>query len=588
MAENEGMVDHLKGFFDASDKLKSTGANLDDDLLAIMLLHSLPASFENFRCAIESRDNLPDLEILKIKILEEYKSRYRGDESNQNSTMFAKPQQSSSHTTGGANSQSASSSSGSQKRQKPKYKCGYCGIKGHKEANCFKKKKSLKGAKDEQSGLCFLTGETSKDKWCLDSGSTSHVCSDKNSFKNKTYANFSLQLDSDATTAVRAKGDVNIISKNDARDIILKNTLYVPNLRTNLISIAKVVDAGFNLYTRAERIGDLFYLKGTEKPPHVSALAKASTDMYEWHARLKHLNSKDLKATIGKGHTEGIENVIIKDISNCNICAVAKKTSTPFQPRTQYASKPLEVIHTDVCEPMRTTSKGGARWFVTFIDEHTRWCSIYFMKQKNEVTEKFIEYKNLVENQTEHKIKALHSVCGKEYDNGKLDKILRDSGIQRRFTVPYTPQQNGMAERKNRTVVEVARCLLTQSGLPTIFWAEAIHTANYIRNRCFTETISCTPFEKWTGRKPDISHIRSFGEKVYVLNKNPARGKFDPRGLEGIFLGYTDDSKSYRIWLVDASKVISSRDVKFSQQEVKCLINNDTWTIVEKPEMPNS
>uniref|UniRef100_A0ABD2WA73 Integrase catalytic domain-containing protein n=1 Tax=Trichogramma kaykai TaxID=54128 RepID=A0ABD2WA73_9HYME len=284
------------------------------------------------------------------------------------------------------------------------------------------------------------------------------------------------------------------------------------------------------------------------------------------------MNSNDLKTMIQKQYAEGMGNVKVEDIGCCSTCAIAKMTREPFESRVRYAAKPLEVIHTNVCGPLRTTSKGGARWFVTFIDEHTRFCHVYLMKEKSQVTERFVEFKNMVEKQTGHSIKELQSDGGGEYDNRKLDNLCKDAGIKRRFTVPHTPQQNGLAERKNRTLVETASCLLTQSGLPKSFWAEAIMTANYIRNRCYTNTIGCTPYEKWTGRKPDVSHMRPFGEKVYALDKTPTKGKFDCRGLEGYFLGYADNSKAYRVWLVNARKIICSRDVKFSNKFDNSLI----------------
>ncbi|CAB0033335.1 unnamed protein product [Trichogramma brassicae] len=579
MADSDSMIEHLKGFFDASDKLKSTGANLDDDLLAIMLLQSLPNSFENFRCAIESRDKLPELEILKIKILEEHRSRHREDEDQHSSAMFTHTRPNPNRTSGISSAKSSHGNSNSQK-QKPTYKCGYCKKKGHKEADCFKKKKSVQESKGDSSNLCFFTGTAVNTKWCLDSGSTSHVCSDKDRFRNTYRATGTLQLASDATADIYGKGDVSIKTSESCQTITLKDTLYVPDLRTNLVSVARTVDYGFKvtfdkncavvlddngeIQAQADRIGDLYFFNDTEVSRGVAAFSKTKVSMNEWHARLGHLNSKDLKTMFAKKHAEGIDDVQIEDIDQCSTCAAAKMTREPFQPRTKYATKPLEVVHTDVCGPMRTTSKGGARWFVTFIDEHTRFCAVYFMKDKAQVTDRFIEFKNLVENQTGHTIKELQSDGGKEYNNNRQNKLLKDAGIKRRFTVPHTPQQNGLAERKNRTLVETARCLLLQSGLPASFWAEAIHTANYIRNRCYSETVGCTPFEKWTGSKPCISHMRSFGEKVHVLNKSPTKGKFDRRGLEGIFLGYSDDSKAFRVWLPGAKKIVSSRDVKFS------------------------
>lgn len=142
--------------------------------------------------------------------------------------------------------------------------------------------------------------------------------------------------------------------------------------------------------------------------------------------------------------------------------------------------------------------------------------------------------------------------------------FLKDEGIHHRVAVPHTPEQNGVAERKNRTLVESARCMLIESGLPSSFWAEAIATANHVENRCPTKGISeGTPFEKWFGKRPNISHLRIFGNKVFFLDKTPNKGKFDPRGIEGTFVGYSDRSKAYRIWSPKNRKIILSRDVKF-------------------------
>jgi len=132
---------------------------------------------------------------------------------------------------------------------------------------------------------------------------------------------------------------------------------------------------------------------------------------------------------------------------------------------------------------MRVKSHGSSRYFVTFIDDKTRWCEIYFLKQKSEVIEKFKEYMQLVENQTGRKIKTLRTDNGKEYVNNEFSTFLKEKGIKHELTNDYTPEQNGVAERKNRTLVEMGRCMMLQSGLPPSFWAESILTANHVRNR---------------------------------------------------------------------------------------------------------
>ena len=146
------------------------------------------------------------------------------------------------------------------------------------------------------------------------------------------------------------------------------------------------------------------------------------------------------------------------------------------------------------------------------------------------------------------------------------------NGICRRLTVTYTPQQNGVAERKNWTLVEMARCLLLQSNLDDSFWAEAIATANHIRNRCITRRLDGkTPYELWKGKLPNLHYLRTFGTRTFVLNKFPGKGKFAARSNEGIFIGYSEQAKAYRVWLTAERKVVTTRDVKFVEKPVKNL-----------------
>ena len=129
---------------------------------------------------------------------------------------------------------------------------------------------------------------------------------------------------------------------------------------------------------------------------------------------------------------------------------------------------------------MLVDSIGGSRYFMTFTDDYSKLCEVYFIRKKSEVAEMFKEYKNLVENKTGKKIKTLRSDNRTEYTCQEMKNYFREEGIKQQFTVEYTPQQNGVAERKNRTLVEMARCMMLQSGLSPEFWAEAVATANHI------------------------------------------------------------------------------------------------------------
>jgi len=166
-------------------------------------------------------------------------------------------------------------------------------------------------------------------------------------------------------------------------------------------------------------------------------------------------------------------------------------------------------------------------------------------------------------------------------------KFLEDEGIALQLSVEYTPQQNGVAERANRTIVEMARCMLQQSGLLQSLWAEAVSTATFIRNRCPTKYLNDkTPFEAWTNNKSYVGFFRISGSKVIALNKGPKRGKFLQKGDKYILVGYSEESKAYRLWKPGTRRVIKSRDVKFYEKVYPCNVKWDA--LIEVPNDPTN
>lgn len=149
-----------------------------------------------------------------------------------------------------------------------------------------------------------------------------------------------------------------------------------------------------------------------------------------------------------------------EELQKCEICLKGKMTALPFAKGNPPCTEKLKLVHSDVVGPMRVESLEGARFFITFIDDSTRYCEVYLLKKKSAVLEAFNNYKNLVEKQTGYRVKGIQSDNGREYINDAFDGLLKTHGIETRYTVPYTPQQNEIAERMNRTLVEMARCML--------------------------------------------------------------------------------------------------------------------------------
>lgn len=279
-----------------------------------------------------------------------------------------------------------------------------------------------------------------------------------------------------------------------------------------------------------------------------SFVAQANTPkLQEWHEKFGHLNEKDLKDLSRHNKVHGINVNSNEKLTTCAVCIKGTKTRSPFPQSTSRSNEILELVHTDLCGPMKVESLGGSKYFATFIDDKSRWCGIYFLRRKNELFDKFLEFKAKVEKQTGKFIKTVRSDNGGEYRSNELEDYLKKEGIRHQFTVDYTPQQNGMAERKNRTLVEMATCMLIQSGLPRTFWAEAILTAVYIRNRCPSRSLDGKlPHEIWTGKILTAIHFQIFGTKAHMLDKSK-HVKFDQKTIECIFVGYSTESKAYRL-----------------------------------------
>ncbi|UYV76125.1 hypothetical protein LAZ67_13002672 [Cordylochernes scorpioides] len=251
----------------------------------------------------------------------------------------------------------------------------------------------------------------------------------------------------------------------------------------------------------------------------------------------------------------------------CEACIYGKQNRKVFHASTSPNSTyPGELIYSDVCGPMSKRSPGGSLYFVSFKDDFSRFRVAYFIRHKSDVLEKFKEFVKRVRTETGNKIKRFRTDNGTEFLNKNFSDYLKSLGIVHELTAPYTPEQNGIAERDNRTIVESARCLLHGRKMPLELWAEAVNTAVYLLNRCTTKVLgNTTPYEIWYKRKPSILHLKTFGCNAYVHIPKDNRKKLDKKSIRTFFVGYTETNKNYRMWDPIARKIIISRDVIFTE-----------------------
>lgn len=293
-----------------------------------------------------------------------------------------------------------------------------------------------------------------------------------------------------------------------------------------------------------------------------------------WHARLGHLGLGSLMTLARKDLVDGIDfsNWAGLELDVCEACVYGKTTRAGFPTggeRSRPTTRPLELVHSDLCGKFPVTSFRGALYYVSFVDDFTRHAWVYFLNEKSDARDAFKHFRAAVERDGANKIGTLRTDGGGEYDNGILLKHLANHGIKWEHSSPHSPEQNGLAERFNRTILDKVRAMLKQADLPPRYWAEAVAHAVHLYNRAPHRAITgVTPHEKYTGLRPDLADARIFGCDAYAfLHPGEARRKLDDRAVKLVYLGWSTEAKGYK--LCNAHGVIKiARSVKFDERRV--------------------
>ena len=261
------------------------------------------------------------------------------------------------------------------------------------------------------------------------------------------------------------------------------------------------------------------------------------------------------------------------DLENfdCEVCILGKAHKAPiYNKSVERAEAPGNKLHWDTCGPMKTPSVEGNKYLVVEVDDATRYTFSSFVKSKDEVADCVKQTVAYVEcNKGVNTVKEVHSDGGSEYTSKELNTHLKSLGITPTFSAPYTPQHNGVAERKIQSIVNAARCMLIESGLPMRFWSEAMRYATIIENRAPTKAVDgVTPYEAWHNKKPDLASLRIFGCRVLALDhEGPA--KLDVKTREMLYMGPAMGGDGHRLFNPATGKYLASRDVHFIENSVK-------------------
>lgn len=570
---------------DIQAQLRAAGDEVKDQEVAIQFLAGLPPAYGMISTVLTAQDKELTIDEMLPKLLNVEQAAAQPPHSSE-AALFAKPKKDFPKR---------------QPRQEDRT-CFYCGRRGHLASQCQQKKRdkarfrSSNGRNGQQHSAIALTANSmaaapdssdTYERWVLDTGASRHLTPNKSILLNPRPLDEDITITFGNGSIGKATAIGEVVLHTRSATFRLSNVLLIPEATENLISVRYATKRGLNFTFAAHGcaisgngrrlavapcIQDaVYYLTGKcERAPANKALVSRSKETPQlWHERFGHLgfdNLARLPSMVTGMHTTADEFKAAASGSQdlCEPCVMGKQHRLPFKPSTSTAARPLALIHTDVCGPLPVTSLGGNNYFVTLLDDYSKLSVVHPIASKSDTANAVKSTITLLENQTGHHLQRLRCDNGSEYINADLKEFCASKGIKLETTVRYTPEQNGAAERLNRTLMNKVRPMLAASGLPRQLWADAAVTANYIRNRSPVSGRDKTPYELFFGIKPDVSHLRTFGARVYALTPKQLRNKLAATSEPGRFIGYPAGTKGYKIQL-DSGRIIISRDVIFTE-----------------------
>jgi transposase InsO family protein len=314
--------------------------------------------------------------------------------------------------------------------------------------------------------------------------------------------------------------------------------------------------------------GHLYFVDFNDNNAALDTFLIAKTNMgWLWHHRLAHVGMKNLHKLLKGEHILGLTNVHFEKDKICSACQAGKHVGVHHPHKNiMTTERPLELLHMDLFCPIAYISINESKYCLVIVDDYSRFNWVFFLQEKSQTQEILKKILRWTQNEFGLRIKKIISDNWTEFNNSQIEGFLKEEGMKHEFSSPYTPQQNSVVERKNRTLLDMTRTMLDEYKSSDRFWAEAISTACYSINRLYLHWIlKKTSYKLLIGKKPNVSYFRVFGSKCFILIKRGRNSNFAPKAVEDFLLGYDLNTRAYRVFNKSTGLVEVSCDIVFDE-----------------------
>jgi transposase InsO family protein len=529
-------------------------------------------------------------------------------------------------------------------------RCRYCNKKGHWARECRKKQRDEAAAaahltQEEERGddgpalhmatvieldaaptAALLTGEQvflneerarvelrrsprdTDEAWYLDTGASNHMTGDDMVFAelDKSVSG-KVRFGDGSVVDICGRGTV-LFAIDGERHRELSGVYWIPKLKSNIVSIGQLDELGFPthvehgfmsvhdqdkvLIAKVPRTRNRLYVAHLQIVQPVCLSVHAKDEAWRWHQRFAHQGFDGLQRMSRQGLVRGLPPIDHVE-QLCEACIAGKHRRAPFPAAAKFrASRPLELVHGDLCGPISPATPGGKRYFLLLVDDYSRFMWLVLLRTKDEAAAAIRRFKAQAEAESQQPLRVLRTDRGGEFTATDFAEWCADRGVKRHLTAPYSPQQNGVVERRNQTIIGATRSMLKAMHVPAEFWGEAASAAVFILNRSLTRSLEGkTPYEGWHGTKPNVHFLRVFGCRAYAKETRPGLKKLEDRSKPMVMIGYEEGSKAYRLYDPAKQRLVVSRDVIFDEGaswnwgelDGGATLTVESWTLSQPP-----